>query len=161
MTRAFKTGVSIDGAVTAASTLGVTGDLSVNTNKFNVTASSGNTSIAGTLSVAQTNGINLNAIGGGGLRGTTTDNYLWTTNNVELTSWYGIGFVNLSTTGPVPQNEAGAIINVRSGEVAARNSLYTGGTLTAIGTLSTQGHKIFIQSTTPSSPAAGDVWIWY
>ena len=39
------------GATTLSSTLGVIGDVSVNTNKFNVTASSGNTTIAGTLGV--------------------------------------------------------------------------------------------------------------
>ena len=39
------------GAVTMASTLGVTGNVAVNTNKFAVTASSGNTAIAGTLAV--------------------------------------------------------------------------------------------------------------
>lgn len=39
------------GAVTIPGTLGVTSDLAVNTNKFNVTASSGNTAIAGTLNV--------------------------------------------------------------------------------------------------------------
>lgn len=36
-----------------------------------------------------------------------------------------------------------------------------GGGLAVDGTISTQGHKIFIQSSTPGSPAAGDVWIWY
>ena len=36
---------------TFSSTLGVTGDFSVNTNKFNVTASSGDTTVAGTLGV--------------------------------------------------------------------------------------------------------------
>ena len=39
---------------TFSSTLGVTGDFSINTNKFNVTASSGDTSIAGTLTVTGT-----------------------------------------------------------------------------------------------------------
>lgn len=42
---------AISGNKTVGGTLGVTGDISVNTNKFNVTASSGNTSIAGTLGV--------------------------------------------------------------------------------------------------------------
>jgi len=37
--------------LTASSTLGVTGNFSINTNKFSVTASSGNTSVAGTLGV--------------------------------------------------------------------------------------------------------------
>jgi hypothetical protein len=42
---------SYTGAVTMASTLAVTGDISVNTNKFTVAASSGNTVVAGTLAV--------------------------------------------------------------------------------------------------------------
>lgn len=42
---------AISGNETVGGTFGVTGDVSVNTNKFNVTASSGNTSIAGTLGV--------------------------------------------------------------------------------------------------------------
>jgi hypothetical protein len=33
--------------------------------------------------------------------------------------------------------------------------------LTVSGTISTQGKRIFIQSGTPASPVAGDVWIWY
>ena len=43
--------VAITGNETIGGTLGVTGDVSINTNKFNVTASSGNTTIAGTLGV--------------------------------------------------------------------------------------------------------------
>ena len=42
---------NISGATRLASTLAITGDVSVNTNKFNITAASGNTSIAGTMSV--------------------------------------------------------------------------------------------------------------
>jgi hypothetical protein len=44
---------------------------------------------------------------------------------------------------------------------AFTGNVSTTGTLAATGTISTQAHKIFIQSGTPSSPAAGDVWIWY
>lgn len=44
--------VAITGNETVGGTLGVTGDVSVNTNKFNVTASSGNTTIAGSLDVS-------------------------------------------------------------------------------------------------------------
>ena len=43
--------LNVTGATTLSNTLGVTGDVAVNTNKFNVTASSGNTLIAGTLGV--------------------------------------------------------------------------------------------------------------
>jgi hypothetical protein len=44
--------LGVTGATTLSSTLGVTGDVAINTNKFKVTASSGNTEIAGTLKVA-------------------------------------------------------------------------------------------------------------
>jgi hypothetical protein len=43
--------LNVTGATTLSNTLGVTGNVAVNTNKFNVTASSGNTLIAGTLGV--------------------------------------------------------------------------------------------------------------
>jgi len=43
--------LAIDGNLTVGGTLGCTGDFAVNTNKFTVEASSGNTNIAGTLSV--------------------------------------------------------------------------------------------------------------
>jgi hypothetical protein len=46
------------GNTSVGGTLGVTGDVAVNTNKFNVTAVSGNTSIAGTLGVGGTVSIN-------------------------------------------------------------------------------------------------------
>jgi len=44
--------VDKDGDVVAAGTLGVTGDVAVNTDKFTVAASSGNTVIAGTAAIA-------------------------------------------------------------------------------------------------------------
>lgn len=43
--------LAVTGAATLSSTLALTGNLNVNTNRFNVTASSGNTAIAGTLGV--------------------------------------------------------------------------------------------------------------
>jgi hypothetical protein len=44
----------ITGNAAIGGTLGVTGNVSVNTNRFNVTAASGNTLVAGTLGVADT-----------------------------------------------------------------------------------------------------------
>jgi hypothetical protein len=43
--------LTIAGAISAGTTLSVTGNVAVNTNRFNVTASNGNTAIAGTLAV--------------------------------------------------------------------------------------------------------------
>ena len=45
------TRLTVTGATTLSSTLAVTGNLSVNTNKFNVIATNGNTRVAGTLGV--------------------------------------------------------------------------------------------------------------
>lgn len=44
--------MSIDGAALLSSTLGLAGDFAINTNKFNVAASTGDTDVAGTLDVA-------------------------------------------------------------------------------------------------------------
>jgi hypothetical protein len=44
--------LAVTGATTLSSTLGVTGDIAVNTDKFKITASSGNAEIAGTLKIA-------------------------------------------------------------------------------------------------------------
>jgi hypothetical protein len=49
--------LGVTGAVTLSSTLALTGDLTINTNKFSVTAASGNTSIAGTLDITGATGI--------------------------------------------------------------------------------------------------------
>jgi hypothetical protein len=46
------TTATITGATSLSSTLGVTGNVAVNTDKFKITASNGNTEIAGTISIA-------------------------------------------------------------------------------------------------------------
>ena len=50
----------------------ITGDISVNTNKFNITAASGNTTIAGTLGVLSNLAINTNKFNVAALSGNTT-----------------------------------------------------------------------------------------
>lgn len=64
--------VAITGNETVGGTLGITGDVSVNTNKFNITASSGNTSIAGTLGVTGDVAINTNKFNVTASSGNTT-----------------------------------------------------------------------------------------
>ena len=44
--------LAVTGATNLSNTLGVTGDVAINTDKFKITASSGNTEIAGTLKIA-------------------------------------------------------------------------------------------------------------
>ncbi|MBI4837449.1 MAG: hypothetical protein HY813_03555 [Candidatus Portnoybacteria bacterium] len=58
---------TIAGAATLSSTLGLTSDLTINTNKFTVTAASGNTAVAGTLTSQE-------FTQGGGILATTTAN---------------------------------------------------------------------------------------
>ena len=64
--------VAITGNETVGGILGITGDVSVNTNKFNITASSGNTSIAGTLGVSGDVAINTNKFNVTASSGNTT-----------------------------------------------------------------------------------------
>lgn len=52
--------VGSSGNTTIAGTLGVTGNVAVNTNKFNVTAASGNTTVAGTLDATGNFNVNTN-----------------------------------------------------------------------------------------------------
>ncbi len=63
---AMSNSLAVVGNETVGGTLGVTGNIAVNTNKFNVTAASGNTNIAGTLTVAGDTTVNgiLHANGG-------------------------------------------------------------------------------------------------
>jgi hypothetical protein len=51
---------ALTGNTTVAGTLGVTGDVAINTNKFNITAASGNTTVAGTLGVTGDFAVNTN-----------------------------------------------------------------------------------------------------
>ena len=64
--------VAITGDETVGGTLGVTGDVAVNTNKFNITATSGNTAIAGTLGVTGDVAINTNKFNVTASSGNTT-----------------------------------------------------------------------------------------
>ena len=48
---ALSSSLTVTGVTNLSSTLGVAGNLAINTDKFNVTASNGNTSVAGTLTV--------------------------------------------------------------------------------------------------------------
>jgi hypothetical protein len=72
----------------------------------------------------------------------------------------------LSLTSSLDFSSGYSLLNSNSDQTIAGNKNFTGnvsttGTLAATGTISTQGKRIFIQSGTPASPVAGDVWIWY
>lgn len=86
---------TLSGNLVAPGNLAVTGDFAVNTNKFNVTASSGNTLVAGTLGVTGTTSVSaINASGNASITGT-----LGVTGDTTL--------VNLSTTGNSTIGNAG------------------------------------------------------
>jgi hypothetical protein len=85
-------------------------------------------SFSGQLSVPQStsttsNGINLNAGGNGYLRGTAADNATSTLANVQLMSWFGIGFASSITGQAVPQGENAAWINARTGDFTCRGNI--------------------------------------
>lgn len=44
--------------------------------------------------------------------------------NVQIKSWYGIGFAPSISGQPVPQNQNAAWINVRNGDISARGEMY-------------------------------------
>lgn len=104
--------LNVTGATNLSSTLGVTGDVAINTNKFNITATSGNTIIAGTLGVTgdvavNTNKFNVTASSGNttiaGTLGVTSDittsGILTASNSTNVTTAPPITFTGDTNTG--------------------------------------------------------------
>jgi len=119
-------GLTVDDGATLSSTLNVVGDFSVNTNKFNVTASSGNTTVAGTLGV--TGAVTANA-------GVTIDNI-----NIDGTT------IALST-GDLTLDVAGDIIlDADGGDVTLADAGTTYGALTQSG-----GELVIKSGSTPTA----------
>jgi len=122
--------LTVDENATIAGTLGVTGatgidgDFDINTNKFNITAASGNTAIAGTLDVtgAATLSNTLDVTGAA-----TLSNTLNVTGAATMSS-------TLSVTGDV--TVGGTVDGV---DIAARDAVLTSTTTTANGALSKAG----------------------
>ena len=87
--------LDVNGAVAISGTLGVTGDVAVNTNKFNVTASSGNTTIAGTLGIANGTASNPSLIPSGdtntGLYSIGSDKLGFAANGARIGE-FGVGY---------------------------------------------------------------------
>lgn len=102
------------GAVTVGTTLGVTGNVAVATNKFNVTAASGNTAIAGTLGVTG----NLSSLA------LTIIGTMATTNSSALNICISNG------TAPTGTPLSGGFLWVESGALKYKGS---GGTVTTLG----------------------------
>lgn len=92
--------VTVSGAATLSSTLGLAGNLSINTNKFTVAASSGNTAVAGTLGVS---GVSTFA------------------GNVNINSGAG-----LSVAGGIDVNSTKFNVNASTGNVIAQGTVKSG-----------------------------------
>lgn len=145
------------GNTAIAGTLGVTGNISVNTNKFNITASTGATSVAGitsltsgTASTAYNNGT-LVVTGGVGISGATYTNGVISTTG-QLASTVASGTAPLSITSPT------VVTNLAS-NYAVRGAIY--GT-TAPTTASTSNMvKVYVSATAPTDMGTGDVWIGF
>ena len=95
-------------ATTLKSTLGVTGDLKVNTSKFTVAATTGNTNVAGTLGVKGNLTVNTNKFTANATTGNTT---IAGTLGVAGTSNLGV----LNTTGVATLNSLGVTNNATIG----------------------------------------------
>jgi hypothetical protein len=118
--------LAVTGAATLSSTLALTGNLNVNTNKFNVTASSGNTAIAGTLS----------ATGAATLSST-----LGVTGNTTVGGTLGVtGAVTLSNTASIVGNLS---VNTNKFTVeASSGNTVIAGNATINGNLSIDGNVV-------------------
>ena len=101
---------SLSGNVSLPGTLSVTGDFAVNTNKFNVAASSGNTLVAGTLGVTGTTSVaTINASGNASITGT-----------LGVTAATTLG--DLSTTGNTVIGNAGTdLLTINSDNITVPN----------------------------------------
>ena len=111
---------TLSGNLSVPGTLSCTGDFAVNTNKFNVTASSGNTAVAGTLGVA----------GATNLSSTLSVTGDTTLGNVTVTSDASV-FGSLSITGAITTGAINAL-----GQIVTQNNLTVNGN-TIIGNAST------------------------
>ena len=118
--------LAVTGAATLSSTLALTGNLNVNTNRFNVTASSGNTAIAGTLGVTDA---------------TTLSSTLGVTGNTTVGGTLGVtGAVTLSNTASITGNLS---VNTNKFTVeASSGNTVIAGNATINGNLSIDGNVV-------------------
>lgn len=103
--------------------------LKISSSRLSFTPSTGNLTIDGTIT---TPGLAITGVsGGGGVFNGNGDAANSTIANVQIKSWYGIGFAPSISGQAVPQNENAVWINVRDGSIGARGDIYTSGTVFA------------------------------
>lgn len=152
--------MDIDGATTLRSTLSVTGNVTVNTDKFTVAASSGNTAVAGTLAVTGTT--TQAAVNASGL-------YTLTRGATSTPGLGGWAYVNTgATAGGSFRVDGGSDFNIDmyTGAAWANVAQFTdngnfklGGTATRAGTAGTAHLDIF-NGTNPSGTLTNGVSLY-
>jgi hypothetical protein len=140
-TRKFNlTGGTVSGASTFSNTLGVTGDFAVNTNKFNVTAASGNTTVAGTLGVTGTTGLAAVNISGDVAVNTNKFNVTAASGNTTVAGTLGVtgtsGLAAVNISGDVAVNTNKFNVTASSGNTLIAGTLGVTGLITASGGVS-------------------------
>ena len=139
--------------IASTGTLAVTGDLSVNTNKFNVAAASGNTSIAGSLTATgdlavNTNKFNVTAASGNtAVAGTLGVTGASTLNALSATT--GSFSSTLSATGNLTINTNKFTVAATSGNTAVA------GTLSAVGDFAVNTNKFTVTAASGNVSSAG------
>lgn len=97
--------------------------LKISSSRMSFTPSTGNLSIEGTIT---TPGLALTGVaGGGGVFNGTGDGASNTIANIQVKSWFGVGFAPSISGQAVPQNENAVWIDVRTGSIGARGDIYT------------------------------------
>lgn len=97
------------------------GAIKISSTKISMNPSTGDLTVAGTI--ASPGFLITGVSGGGGLFNGTGDGSSSTVANIQIKSWYGIGFAPSITGQTVPQNENAVWINIRTGDVTARGNI--------------------------------------
>jgi hypothetical protein len=75
------------------------------------------------VAVQQGNGINFNGAGNAFIKGTNVDNAVAGGSNLQIQSWFGIGFGPSIAGQPIPFGENAVWINARTGDLTARGNI--------------------------------------
>ncbi len=123
--------------------------------------SNGVTNFSQAIHVPQNNnatggGINFNGAGSTFIRGRNQDGASSTLSNLQLQSWFGIGFGPTISGQTVPQGENAFWINVRDGGWGSRGSGVVGGTLGVNGQTPTAGYEFDVNG---DARLSGNLWV--